>query len=384
MNIDIAEKLSIKVNCAEKNSSGTIYVNGNTAYIFTAKHSICPKVTEQCQTNKRECNNCELINTYKAKITTISVDKVGQNNHKIKPKKVISLKDKDLTILTFKDKDLSSIIDLPNIKISSLDDIKINDKFITCGYPNVAGGNESQPIYYLGMSKFGTGITFQTEGNTVSNLESAKDNLSANSGAGIIKIHENKNLLLGIYTKTGEISTSFGEYIDHTVNDLLIKNHLPPLVFDRDKNEISTLIKSDFLKCFTKIKHLLVLGEQRKLNVFTVKLDGKAVNYEMLKERLNECIRLFSLPRKLIKEYEEQNKSHKSVTEGNKSFIALKNTNKVAELLLQGFLESHLKAPKLFSFIDGKNNNFQSVHIKLPDSMPCELVYSTAKMGSCL
>ena len=37
MNIDIAEQLSVKVICGDKNSSGTIYVNGNTALIKGVK-----------------------------------------------------------------------------------------------------------------------------------------------------------------------------------------------------------------------------------------------------------------------------------------------------------------------------------------------------------
>jgi hypothetical protein len=384
MNIDIAERLSVKVNCGEKNSSGTIYVNGNTAYIFTAKHSICPKVIDECHSNKRECNSCELINTYKAKVTKISVDKVGPKNITIKPKTVIAHKNKDLALLIFKEKDLPSVINLPNSKIASIDDINVHDKFVTCGYPDVTGNDESQPIHYSDMSRMGLGINFQIVGNVVSNLDPAKDNLSANSGAGIIKKHDRKNLLVGIYTKTGDISASYGECIDHTVNDLLTPLGLPSLVFESEINEISTLIKKDFLKCFTKIEHNLALGKQRELNVFTIKLDGKQFDYDNLKERLNECIRLFTLPRKLIKQYERQNKNNKAVKQGDKLFLELQSENKVAELLLQGFLESHLNAPKLYSFIDSHNQNMQSVHIKLDDTMLCELVYSTAKMGQCL
>lgn len=144
-------------------------------------------------------------------------------------------------------------------------------------------------------------------------------------------------MLVGIYTKTGDISASFGEYIDHSVNDLLKLSNLPLLVFESEVNEISTLIKNDFLECFTKLEHGLILGEKRKLNLFTVKLNGKNCDYENLKERLNECIRLFSLPRKIIKQYEEQNKNKKAAKEGDKLFLALQSDHKVAELLLQGF-----------------------------------------------
>jgi hypothetical protein len=386
MNIDIAEQLSVKVNCGVKKSSGTIYVNGNTAYIFTAKHSICPKSPDECQNQriKRECNACELISGYKAKVRTISVEKVGADNLTLKPKNVIAHQNKDLALLMFKDKDLSSVINLPNIKISSLDDVNGNDKFVTCGYPDVTGNDESQPIHYSDMSKLGLGINFQIVGNTVSNLDPAKDNLAANSGAGIIKKHDCKNLLVGIYTKTGDISASFGECIDHTVNELLISSGFPSLVFESETNEISTLIKKDFLKCFTKIEHNLVLGKQRELNLFTIKLDGKQFDYDNLKERLNECIRLFTLPRKLIQQYEKQNKNNKAVKQGDKLFLKLQSKNKVAELLLQGFLESHLNAPKLYSFFDSNNQQLQSVHIKFTGTVQCELVYSTARMGQCL
>lgn len=384
MNVDIAEQLSVTIHCGDKNSSGTIYVNEGTAYILTAKHSICPKVINECEAIKRECNTCELKNSYAARVTKISIGKVGPDNLTIKPKRVVAHNNKDLALLVFKDKDIPSIVNLPNIKISSLDDINSKDKFVTCGYPSVTGNEEPQPIHYSDMSRLGLGINFQIEGSVISNLESAKDNLSANSGAGLIKKHDSKNLLVGIYTKTGDISASFGEYINHSVNDLLKLSNLPLLVFESEVNEISTLIKNDFLECFTKLEHGLILGEKRKLNLFTVKLNGKNCDYENLKERLNECIRLFSLPRKIIKQYEEQNKNKKAAKEGDKLFLALQSDHKVAELLLQGFLESHLNAPKLYSFNSDQNKPMQSVHIKFIDTKSCELVYSAAKMGKCL
>ncbi|MBU2968259.1 DUF1837 domain-containing protein [Pseudoalteromonas sp. C2R02] len=386
MNIDIAEQLSVKVKCDGKNSSGTIYINGENIYIFTAKHSICPKSPEECQSQriKRECNSCELSNSYKAQVTKINVSNVGANNREIKPKKVIAHKDKDLALLVLKAKDYSFVRDLPEVKICNFDDITDSDKFVTCGFPVVTGNNEYQPIHYTDMAKLGRGLNFQIEGSVNSNLESTKDNLAGNSGSGIIKKHLNKNLLVGIYTKTGDISASYGEYIDHTVNELLESESMPLLVFENEVSEISTLIKDDFLKCFTEIKHDLALGKQRELNLFTIKLDGKKIDYDNLKERLDECIKLFTLPRKLIKQYEEQNKNKKADRHGNKIFLELNGKNKVAELLLQGFLESHLNAPKLYSFIDSHNQNIQSVHIKLNDTKLCELVYSTAKMGQCL
>ena len=384
MNANIAENLSVKVGCGVKNSSGTIYVNGDTSYIFTAKHSICPKSVDECQSIKRECNACELKNSYKPKVTKITVDKVGVGNHRITPKKVISHKNKDLAILIFKNKDTSLVANLPDIKISNIGDISSMDKFVTCGYPSVTGNDECQPIHYSDMAKFGLGINLQIEGNVVSNLESAKDNLSANSGAGFIKKHGSKSLLAGIYTKTGDVSACFGEYFDHTVNELLISNGLSPLVFDDFQGEISTLIKNDFLKCFAKINHDLILGDQRQLNLFTIKLDGKNLDYDNLKERLNECIRLFTLPRKLIKQYENQNKNNKAVKAGDELFLELQGENKVAELLLQGFLESHLNAPKLYSFVGSNDKQLQSVHVRFIGAMSCELVYSMARMGVCL
>ena len=382
MNIDIAEQLSVKVKCGKKNSSGTIYVNGNNAYIFTAKHSVCPKTIDDCLINKRDCNTCTLVNSYKAKITTISIENVGASNLTIKPKKIIEHKNKDLAIIVLKDKDLPSIITLPNIKISLIDDIELEDTFISCGYPNVTGNEECQPIDYSEVSKIKSEIYLKIGVNTVTNLDSAKDNMSANSGAGILKKHSNKNLLVGVYTKTGDLDAAYGEHIDHTVNELLIASKLPPIVFDNNTQQISTLIKDEFLDCFTKIEHNLSLGSQRKFNLFTVKLDGKKTNYDNLKERLNECIRLFSLPRKLIKQYEKENKNKKATMEGDKVFLALQNENKVAELLLQGFLEAHMKAPKLYTFLES-NQQLQSAHIRFLDST-CELIYSGARMGGNL
>jgi len=384
MNVDIAEQLSVKVHCGSKNSSGTIYVNENTAYIFTAKHSICPKNPSKCQQAKRECNTCELKNDYKAKISSISISNVSPNNHTLKPKKVIFHKNKDLAILVLNKKDLPLIIKLPNTKISNIDDIGLDDRFITSGYPNVAGESECQPMHYSNMSKFKSEIYFKIEVNTVTNNEPAKENISENSGAGIIKSHNSKNLLIGVYTKTGDLDAAYGEYIDHTVNDLLISSNLQPLLFDNNTQQISTLIKDDFLRCFTRIPHDLDLGKQRELNLYTIKLDGKKISYDDLKERLSECIKLFALPRKLIQQYQNKNLDSKAVKEGDKIFLGLKNNDKVAELLLQGFLESHLNAPKLYSYLPNSSQLLQSVHIKLIDSQNCELIYSTAKMGACL
>ncbi len=384
MNVDIAEQLSVKVHCGTKNSSGTIYVNGKTVYVFTAKHSVCPKAPSECWLTKRECNSCELKNTYKAKITDISIANAGPENLSLKPKKVIAHKNKDLAILIFKDNNLPSIVKLPNTKISTIDDIEHDDKFITSGYPNVTDYKECQPIHYSNVSKFKSEIYLKIEVNTVSNIESAKDNISANSGAGIMKNHDSKNLLVGIYTKTGDLDAAYGEYIDHTVNDLLISSNLEPLVFDNNAQQISTLIKDDFLKCFTRIPHELNLGKQRELNLYTIKLNGNNIAYDDLKERLSECIKLFTLPRKLIQQYQKKNLDSKAAKQGDKLFLELKNNDKVAELLLQGFLESHLNAPKLYSYLPNSSQLLQSVHIKLISSQHCELIYSTAKMGTCL
>ena len=91
MNVDIAEQLSVSIHCGDKNSSGTIYVNEGTAYILTAKHSICPKVINECEVIKRECSTCELKNSYAAKVTKISISRVGPDNLTIKPKRAKSL-----------------------------------------------------------------------------------------------------------------------------------------------------------------------------------------------------------------------------------------------------------------------------------------------------
>ena len=222
MNTNVADELTVRVIHGSKSSSGFIYPNTNHTYVLTAKHAVCTSDAQECRITKNlKCDKCAKAKTTKTKII---IDRPDIEDHEIiKIKDVVFCEDKDVAILIVKDESHKKLNNLPKIKIIDATDIKSNDDFISCGYPQIAEFEETQPISYTNYVPFRKRFSLRILNESIGNLESSKENLSGNSGAGILQIKNNQVSLFGIYTDTTGMGTGIGEYLDEKVNDRRIQ-----------------------------------------------------------------------------------------------------------------------------------------------------------------
>lgn len=380
MSLDLSRRLSVKViNSDIKSGSGVIYRRPDFAYVITAKHCICPKVISDCKKNKRECNDCLLINSYAFKKTKISIETPNDTPPiSIKPKDILAPKNKDIAIIVVKDKDLEKFEELPEISIADYNELVENGTYVSNGYPSVTGTNESIPVIFDFCSVVGEELYLKIGSNTIANLDSAKYNMNAASGMGVLCNETSK--LAGIYVKTDDFSGSYSEYIDDSVNSLLEENGYRILDISNEHKNLRTLITNEFLTCFEKIDHTLSLGLGRNLDLYTVKINGKSIDYDNLIERIHECLHLFCIPRKVIHDLKAAKKHRKLHRSADEEFIKIKSDSKVSDLMLQGFLESEYSMPKLFTSMVGDKDT-KSIHVNLNNKNKHELVHSVSHFG---
>lgn len=378
MSVNLADKLSVRVVFRDnKKSSGFLYPVKSHTYVFTAKHAICKSEPEDCKLKGQTCDVCIVRAVPKTKI---KIDKPDVHGFKAKRiKEVLQSPSKDLAILILKDSDHNTLPELPTVKIFPFNEIFDSDKFVSCGYPAIAAHKTIQPIHYSAFSRFRENkLCFQITNDTVSNLECSQENLAGNSGSGIIRNDNNDALLLGIYTDTGNMATCYGEIIDHTVSDLLTRNRFPKLELENANKAFKTLIKSEFTKCFSKVEHEIDMPTNRDINLYRLSLVGKEYDYEKVRKRLVECVPLFTLTRKQINKSREESEFTNSTLQSVKDFLRLESKDKVPELLLQGFLETYLNAPKLYSSHQNQNATFQGAHINFCDNGNMEIIHCLA------
>ncbi|MDH5904631.1 DUF1837 domain-containing protein [Vibrio splendidus] len=380
MSLDLSRSLSVKIiNSDIKSGSGVIYKRSGFAYVITAKHCICPKVTSECKEKKRECNDCLLINSYAFKKTKISIKTPDRTpSISIKPQDIIAPKNKDIAIIVVKEGDLGKLDDLPELSIADYRYLLDEGIYVSNGYPSVTGTDESIPVIFDFCSLVGTELYLQISTNTIANLESAKYNMDAASGMGVFCNKTSK--LAGIYVKTDDYSGSYSEYIDESVNSLLSESGYNILDISNEHESLKTLITDEFLSCFEKIDHSLSLGVDRNLDLYTVKFKGKSIDYEKLIERIYECLHLFCIPRKVIHDLKTAKKERKLHKNADEEFIKLKSDSKIFDLMLQGFLESEYGMPKLFTSMVGKQDT-KSIHVNINDRSTHELVHSVSHFG---
>lgn len=380
MSLDLSRRLSVKViNSDIKSGSGVIYRRSDFAYVITAKHCICPKVISDCKEKKRECNDCLLINSYAFKKTKISIETPNDTPPiSIKPKDILAPENKDIAIIVVKDKDLEKFEGLPELSIADYNELTENGTYVSNGYPSVTGTNESIPVIFDFCSVVGEELYLKIGSNTIANLDSAKYNMNAASGMGVLCNETSK--LAGIYVKTDDFSGSYSEYIDDSVNSLLEEKGYSILDISNEHENLKTLITDEFLTCFEKIDHTLSLGLERNLDLYTVKINGKSIDYDNLIERIHECLHLFCIPRKVIHDLKAAKKHRKLHRNADEEFIKIKSDSKVSDLMLQGFLESEYSMPKLFTSMVGDKDT-KSIHVNLNNKNKHELVHSVSHFG---
>ncbi len=364
MSLDLSNRLAVRViNSDIKSGSGVVYKRSDFAYVITAKHCICPKIISECRTKNRECNNCLLEKSYGIKKTKILIDKPGESLlSSIRPKDIIAPKNKDIAIVVINNKDLGKLINLPELYIADYRELLGDGVYVSHGYPKVTNTDELIPVIFDFCSITREELYFKISSNTIANLESAKYNMDAASGMGVL-CNKTSNLA-GIYVKTDDFSGSYSEYIDESINDLLLENNYNLLDIKNEHENMKTLITDEFLDCFEQIQHNLSLGLDRNLELYTVKIQGKSINYDNLIERIYECIHLFCIPRKVIYDLKKAKKERRLIKDGEEAFIKLKSDSKVSDLMLQGFLETKYRMPKLFSSMVGKVDT-KSIHVNM-------------------
>lgn len=372
MNMKIADELTVRVIHGSKSSSGFIYPNGNHTYVLTAKHAVCTSDAQECWITKNlKCEKCTKAKTTKTKII---IDRPDVDDHEIiKINDVVFCEDKDVAILVVKDEFHKKLTNLPKIQIIDASDIQNNDDFISCGYPQIADYEETQPISYTNYLPFRKRFSLRILNESIGNLESSKNNLSGNSGAGILQIRNDQVALFGIYTDTTGMGTGIGEYLDEKVNNLLISKGYPKLELKNKGDGFDTLIKTKFMECFSKIEHDIKLENDRELNLYRLGINGKSYNYDFINKRITHSIPYFSLSRKQINHSIKNDEFNAAVIESVKGFLKLQSKEKIPEILLQGFLESFCNAPRLYSSHHNKNSVFQGAHIKFSDSLEKKL-----------
>lgn len=380
MSVELADKLSVRVVFRDKKySSGFIYHTETHTYIFTAKHAICDSEKIDCKNKK--CDVCTLKSPPKTKIIIDKPDVTGFGKKRIK--KILQSSSKDIAILVLNDKDHNELSGLPPVKVYPINEVQENDKLISCGYPEASSHSDVQPIIYSMASPFRDKLCLHISSDTTSNLEPSKENLAGNSGCGVIKQDNKTAKLIGIYTDTNNMAICYAEIIDSSINDILIKNNLPRLEIENVNKLFKTNIKSDFTKCFKKIEHSIKTPENREINLYRLSLNGKDYDYEKIMTKLVECVPPFTLTRKQLKKSREDNEYANSVLSSVRRFLKLESENKVFELLLQGFLEAYLDAPRLYSSHQS-NNCFQGAHINFNERNSLEIIHCLAEISPSL
>jgi len=379
MSLNVAEKLSIRVVNNKNLSSGILYPNGTHTYVLTAKHSVCEKDVKQCWLKKRlKCENCIEMS---ACLDNIELDRPDIDGYqKMSINDVIFFDNKDIAILVIKDEFHKQLIGLPKVKIDLDKDIDPNTSLYSCGYPSILNHNEQQPIVYKDFDIYKNKFFVNINGDTTSDLEhSSVENMAGNSGSGIFKKDNKIGILVGIYTDTAGLGTGLGEFVDPSINDILVKKGYPKLEYVSNTDGFNPLIKNKSKECFVNIKHSIDFPESRELNLYRLALEGKKYNYNLIKSRLIDCIPNFTLSRKELKKIENCDDKNLCIHQSYKNFIALSSDEKLPEILLQGFLETYCNAPKLYSSHQNQNSVFQGAHIRFIENKDkIEIIHSIA------
>lgn len=222
METKLGEILSVRINSQrtptdEKYGSGVIYRTENCDYdlVFTAKHCICRKNSDDCE---KSCDTCKNPDFAKSQI------KIDNPTNESFPSKV-----KVLNVYNVEERDFSVIkvskFRLPNLRTPK---IFLNTRFegiYGWGFPSINNFNMTE-YSFLGTSKIPNSDSIMNlpfESHVNSNLEKIQENLNGFSGTGIFDINDN---LIGIYTETQCSASGFGVIIDEHINSFLIKNEL--------------------------------------------------------------------------------------------------------------------------------------------------------------
>lgn len=147
-------------------------------------------------------------------------------------------------------------------------------------------------------------------------------------------------------------------------------------------------VGEDFLDIFD---HLLIDEDievnDSILNLFSIKINNKKFNYELLENVLLDTLVSYCIPQRQYEEFYaskkigQMNKQAKRLFRDHES-----NDGELGELILYSFLESHLKAPKILSKMKLKTSSNEyikradGIHILKVDDSNYEIIFGESKL----
>ncbi len=149
-------------------------------------------------------------------------------------------------------------------------------------------------------------------------------------------------------------------------------------------------IREEFLKLFYHDIIDLDIGNQNKLNLFTLRISNNRLTYANLIDELFDSIISYSLSRKQLEYYKNSQGGKKFITARDKFRDYNSNEGELGEILLYCFLEAHLKAPKILTKLEIKtsNNDYvkgaDGVHLLKLNETDFQLVFGESKLNSNL
>ena len=122
--------------------------------------------------------------------------------------------------------------------------------------------------------------------------------------------------------------------------------------------ELARSINDDFLTLFYKEIECDVDDTNSKLNLHVLRIENNQFIYPQLVEKLYDALIPFSLSRSEIDRLKKGENYGQLFVKATQKFRNYKsNDGEAGELLLYCFLESHLKAPKILTKLEIKQNS---------------------------
>jgi len=154
-------------------------------------------------------------------------------------------------------------------------------------------------------------------------------------------------------------------------------------------NEFNPYVDDNFLDLFYhEIKSFELDGLNTKVNLHTLKIENNAFAYSELVDKLFDCVVTYCLSRKELEVYKNNKGIYVKAIQKLRKWE--NNDGELGEVLLYCFLESHLRAPKIFTKMELKTspNDYvkgsDGVHILQIDQNNYQLIFGESKLEKSL
>ncbi|MDF9841474.1 MULTISPECIES: DUF1837 domain-containing protein [unclassified Paenibacillus] len=150
-------------------------------------------------------------------------------------------------------------------------------------------------------------------------------------------------------------------------------------------NQFSPHVDENFLDLFYhEIQSFELDGSNTKINLHTLKIENNIFVYSELVEKLFDCIVTYCLSRKELEIYKNNKGIYVKAIQRLRKWE--NNDGELGEVLLYCFLESHLRAPKIFTKMELKTspNDYvkgsDGVHVLQVDKNNFQLIFGESKL----